>query len=122
MLRTFLLQIFGTYPQLIPIVLPITWAKVYARILDKISTLSEPWSVRELLSGFKMLLKQQDIATNLCILIDELDEFDGDHEELAELFAEIANNGPPNIKVCLSSRALVVFKDTFCDCPCIFNI
>jgi len=119
MLRTLFLQILGSYPQVIPLMLPITWAKVYARLLDSmpVGLLSEAWSLREVLSGFKILLTQQDIATNLCILIDGLDEFDGDHEELAELFTEIANNGPPNTKICLSSRPLPVFKDTFYDCP-----
>jgi hypothetical protein len=44
-------------------------------------------------------------------MINGLDEFDGDHEELANLFKEITNY--PNVKVCLLSRPWVVFEDIF---------
>jgi hypothetical protein len=118
MLRALLLQVLEKYPQLIPIVLPITWAKQYSRLLEESpSAWSELWSLRELVAGFKSMLNQRELSTNLCLLIDGLDEFDGDHEVLAEMLSDITHNGPSNVKVCLSSRPLLVFKDTFCDCP-----
>jgi hypothetical protein len=48
-------------------------------------------------------------------LIDGLDEFEGDHEEMAKLFKGITKSY--TVKTCLSSRIWVVFKECFCDCP-----
>jgi hypothetical protein len=45
---------------------------------------------------------QTSIPFKVCLLIDGLDEFEGDHEELAWLVKEITKSH--NVKVCLSSR------------------
>ncbi len=55
-------------------------------------------------------------------LVDSLDECDGDHEELAELFNEMvvgaSNYGHGHyIKICVSSRPWVGFKENFEGCP-----
>jgi len=55
------------------------------------------------------------IALKICFLVDGLDEFDGDYEEIATLFKEVAS--APGIKACLSSRPWVVFDDIFKGCP-----
>jgi hypothetical protein len=49
--------------------------------------------------------------------VDGLDEFEGDHEELAGIFSNLAESGPSNVKVCVASRPWVVFKDSFGTCP-----
>jgi hypothetical protein len=66
---------------------------------------------------FQFAAGAKEIPIRLCLLVDGLDEFDGDHEDLAELFGGIVGKGSPGVKVCLSSRPLVVFKDTFSECP-----
>jgi hypothetical protein len=48
----------------------------------------------------------------LSLFIDGLNEFDGDPEEIAELFINIST---PNVKVCLSSRPWIIFEDCFKD-------
>jgi hypothetical protein len=49
--------------------------------------------------------------------VDGHDEFEGDHEELAGIFSNLAESGPSNVKVCVASRPWVVFKDSFGTCP-----
>jgi hypothetical protein len=52
----------------------------------------------------------------LCLFIDGLDKFDGDHEEVSELFKGITST---KVKVCLSSQPWVVFEECFRDFPCL---
>jgi hypothetical protein len=49
----------------------------------------------------------------LVLLVDGLDECDDDHEDLASLFANISHSGLSNVKACVSSRPLPVFKHHF---------
>ena len=44
------------------------------------------------------------------MLVDGLDEYDGD---LANLFQALAKPSNVNVKACLSSRPLIAFKDSF---------
>jgi hypothetical protein len=70
-----------------------------------------------LIRAFNALLTQKEVPLNLCLLVDGLDEFEGDHEELAGIFSNLAESGPSNVKVCVASRPWVVFKDSFSTCP-----
>lgn len=63
----------------------------------------------------RTLIHQEGIPLKFFFMIDGLDEFDGDHEELANLFREITK--APHIKMCLSSRPWVVFEGFFGQCP-----
>jgi hypothetical protein len=122
MLRSLLFQVLEQKPDLIPIVFPLLWAKQYGKWLaDGISVWSESWTLRTLLSAFRRLVTQREIHIKLFFLIDGLDEFDGNHEVLAEAFNEIAvtSTSVKNhwIKCCVSSRPWVVFKENFEGCP-----
>jgi hypothetical protein len=64
---------------------------------------------------FRALIHQEGIPLKIFFMIDGLDEFDGDHEELANLFGAITK--APHIKMCLSSRPWVVFEDFFGQFP-----
>jgi len=46
-----------------------------------------------------------------CFFIDGLDEYSGDHEEMAEFLKQVAIS--PHIKFCLSSHPWKVFEDVF---------
>jgi hypothetical protein len=114
--RALLYQVLEQHPELIPQVLPELWAKTYSRLLDsKTGPRAVSWSLQRLMSSFNMLVQQTAIPLKICFLIDGLDEFNGDHEEIVELFKNITYRN--NIKVCLSSRPWVVFEDSFWDCP-----
>lgn len=51
----------------------------------------------------------------LCLFIDGLDEFDGGHETLANLFKEVAGSSimESGIKICLSSRPWNTYRESF---------
>ncbi|PVH80336.1 hypothetical protein DL98DRAFT_654744 [Cadophora sp. DSE1049] len=100
--RALLFQVFNDKPDLIPIVLPLTWSRTYTRLIaDKAGLVNESWSLRSLKDGFKLLVKQNLVPLKLCFFIDGLDEFDGDHEDMAELFKDITS---PTVKDCPGLR------------------
>jgi hypothetical protein len=49
------------------------------------------------------------------MLVDGLDEYEGDHGEMAELIRMLAKSS--NVKICVSSRPYLVFDDALQDCP-----
>lgn len=65
------------------------------------------WTVAELKEALHLLLEKTSCSVKYCLLIDGLDEFDGDHIELTSFFAEVS--ALRNVKLCLSSRPLPVF-------------
>jgi hypothetical protein len=67
------------------------------------------------MEAFRALIHQKRVHLKICFLVDGLDEFDGDHEEIVEIFREISQFR--HIKVCLSSRPLVIFQDLLENCP-----
>lgn len=100
LLRSLLYQCLTDYRELIPIVLAET-----ARI--EITELLRYWTLTRLKSAFIRLLEQKSIPLKICLFMDGLDEYEGDHFEIAELFKLVA--GVEQVKVCVSSRPLLVF-------------
>jgi hypothetical protein len=125
--RALLFQILHQQPDLIPIVFPDLWARRYSRSLRPKSGPEVPghaeelepqtWSLRQLMRSFKSLVEQRSLPLKLWLLIDGLDEFDGDHEVISDLFKDATISH--NTKVCLSSRPWVLFEDAFCIFPCL---
>ncbi|KAH8802965.1 hypothetical protein F5884DRAFT_684142 [Xylogone sp. PMI_703] len=113
--RALLFQVLEKHPELGPVVFPAIWTKLYSKAVSQLLEQStEPtvsWSLKQLKAGFRALIYQKQIPLKICFLIDGLDEFDGDHEEIAGLFQEISRF--ENIKVCLSSRPWVIFQYLF---------
>jgi hypothetical protein len=114
--KTLLFQIFTQYPDLVPLALPELWADSYATLSSQgVSRLSpSTWSLRQLSTAFKSVLKQTRVPVKIAILVDGLDEFEGDHEEFVELLKDIGV--AENVKLCVSSRPWIVFKDAFSAC------
>ncbi|KAF2792304.1 hypothetical protein K505DRAFT_279086 [Melanomma pulvis-pyrius CBS 109.77] len=71
------------------------------------------WTIQDLKDAFVRLLQTPNLK--ICLFIDGLDEYDGDHNEIAELFKGILAS--PSVKACLSSRPLVTFERSFSACP-----
>jgi hypothetical protein len=116
-LRALLFQILSKYPDLIPLVLPELWTALYSQSVREGGigyNFSTIWPLKQLMGTFKVIVRQKSIPLKICFLIDGLDEFDGDHDEMATLFKEITDSG--DVKVCLSSRPWVVFEDLFGAC------
>ncbi|KAE9375911.1 hypothetical protein N431DRAFT_481115 [Stipitochalara longipes BDJ] len=119
LLRALLFQILSQYPQLIPIVIPWQWSRKYSQLVSG-SVENEPdiWTISKLKQALRLLVEQTAIPLKLCLFVDGLDEYDDNeedtdscHQEIAELFKNATSN--VNIKICLSSRPLLVFKDAF---------
>ncbi|KAL5313509.1 hypothetical protein ACEPPN_017929 [Leptodophora sp. 'Broadleaf-Isolate-01'] len=123
MLRSLLFQVLDQKPKLLPIILPSLWLRQYRKYLadGPRAVWSEGWTLRVLMTAFRRLMTQKEVSCKLFFLIDGLDEFDGDHEVLAELFNDITKTAVPNgktsVKVCVSSRPYVVFRENFEGCP-----
>jgi len=115
LLRALMLQILRFCPDLAPVAFPEYWETFYSRLVANIGEPNPRLELCRLKSAFKTLMLQTSIPLKVCLLIDGLDEFEGDHEELAWLVKEITNSH--NVKVCLSSRPWVVFQETYCFCP-----
>jgi len=128
LLRTLLFEILQIHRDLLPSVLPNAWDAWSARartalkhgtVSSKAAILSrdqKPWTLSHLKSAFRLLVQKcQNRGIKLCFFIDGLDEYGGDLDDIAEYFLEFANE--PGIKMCLSSRPLVVFEDAFADYP-----
>ncbi|KAF4626223.1 hypothetical protein G7Y89_g11938 [Cudoniella acicularis] len=77
------------------------------------------WTRPELLRALTQVLKQIPSQTNLFLLIDGLDEYEGDKDGLIDFLTDI----PPSwsntsrTRLCLSSRPLNVFQDAFGNGP-----
>jgi len=70
------------------------------------------WTVRQVRKGLENLFRA-DIG-HACLLIDGLDEYNGDPMDTVQLFQSIAFG---KVKICLSSRPWVEFEESFSEFP-----
>jgi hypothetical protein len=82
--------------------------------LDTLQENWYPWSLEQAASILEEVIMQTTIPLTFCFFVDGLDEFDGDHSEIAALFHRVA--ALSNVKICLSSRPLLVFQQEFESC------
>lgn len=78
----------------------------------------DAWAVDELLTAFRSLISTLQESVCVCLFVDGLDEFEGDDEtrgELINLLKDCASY--PYVKVCVSSRPWLIFRDAFEDFP-----
>lgn len=132
LLRSILYQVICQRPELAAVLFP-------SRLSEIVSTYGwNGWTWSELSLAFRNLLEQTQCEIKLCLFIDGLDEYrrvdkfddydyyDGDeserakkisegHSEISQLFLNASSY--PSIKLCLSSRPLLVFGDAFGDGP-----
>ncbi|CAI6080067.1 unnamed protein product [Clonostachys chloroleuca] len=122
LLRSLLHDILQQHRDLIPAIMPEAWEAWYSRADYLISNSGslrnpmirpdpKPWGMVQLKGFFRTLLRTLESRVKLCLFIDGLDEYDGDHYEIAEMFEDIALSS--NIKLCLSSRPLLAFEQAF---------
>ena len=116
LLRSLLFEVLREYTDLIPVVLPWLWARRYSATLDP-SGVSEhnQLSLAQVKEAFATLVHQKKVPLKLCLFIDGLDEYEGDHEKIAEFFMTLSQS--LSVKICVSSRPLLVFEDAFAGCP-----
>jgi hypothetical protein len=113
LLRSILYEVFDQHRGLIVNLLPKLWAKSYTSLVrsSTIHDRRDIWSLPVLMQLFRELIAQVKIPLKFCLFIDGLDEFDGLPGDIADLIQNVSRSA--NVKVCLSSRPLVVFETTF---------
>lgn len=80
---------------------------------ERVATTLE-WSTTELMQGLLTFLDHGLAESKLCLFVDGLDEFDGDHEAIIHFFKGLAEGDHGSeIKLCLSSRPWPVFERAF---------
>jgi hypothetical protein len=100
LLQTVLYQILERYPNLIPYVLP--------------NHIDKEWRLSTLKESFRKLFTERfDQTLTVCLFVDGLDEFEGDHDEIAEFFLTNIQHSVHRIQICVSSRPLPGFLHHF---------
>ena len=69
------------------------------------------WSRAELLDALTRLTQHNVMTTRFCIFIDGLDEYEGYHEDLIQVIANLAKT--KNVKLCIASRPWNIFEEAF---------
>lgn len=106
LLRSILHDIFIKYPDLLPKVVPHRWNSP-----DSFHRAPDTWSRLEMSQVLRKIAALDDLGCKICLFLDGLDEFSGDHRALiADLRALCVNK---SIKVCVSSRPWNVFVSAF---------
>jgi hypothetical protein len=108
--RSLLSQILEQAPQLLPFVAPERWEALCLFNEDPTD-----WTEQELRQMLHLTAKNLAEDTKLCLFIDGLDEFNGDHNVLIHVFKDLL--AAPNVKLCVSSRPWIVFEDAFQHTP-----
>ena len=97
LLRSLILQVLTRRPDLVGVLFP----NICRAILSKELTGNIDFSFDELKHAFKTLLYSTPQNMKICFLIDGIDEYEGDHYEIAELFSQAANSN--TVRLLLSS-------------------
>lgn len=84
---------------------------VFAMMQESLQT----FQFRDLLQLFRFVIEDAGIPIKFFLLLDGLDEFDGDKTKLISLVHTLGKYD--HVKVCVSSRPWTVFEDGFCQQP-----
>ena len=117
LLRYLLFQLLQEHRHLIPITFPKTWNRyVNSSTKDRIKA-KIAWELPELTEGMRLFLQTALRSLNICLFVDGLDEFDGDHSDIIHFFKSLPSISEGNLKLCLSSRPWPVFEKAFQNLP-----
>ena len=108
LLRSLLYETLKTHPALIPVLFGNESTAYHQRD-------DSTWLIKLLRSLFVKPLKQNDIIFNWVMVVDCLDELEGDLDAIIDLLQQASISS--HVKLCLSSRPWVVFEDAFEECP-----
>lgn len=108
LLKSILYQCLRQMPSLVP--------RIFARRYTLVSIFGDniplpEWTWEDLEQGIQSLASLSGQLFKLALFIDGLDEFEGNHAELANIMKEMACKY--EVKVCVSSRPWNVFSDAF---------
>jgi hypothetical protein len=112
MLRTLIYEALKQDTQIMPLAFP---NRVEASMLFPRSVVwKRPLTWAELLYAFRIYIQEATKDSKIFLLIDGLDEFNGDPVDIASFIETLLT---PEVKVCVSSRPWIVFEDAFSQRP-----
>lgn len=107
--RTLLYQLLKQHAHAIAKSSPDRW-----EVLCLFGAVEKRFTEHELQSMLRHCLGQLQ-HRRVCLFIDGLDEFSGNYDDLVKFFSKLIDDYP--VKLCLSSRPLLVFEEAFQDKP-----
>ncbi|TQW00026.1 small s protein [Cordyceps javanica] len=114
LLRSLLHQFLSAHPDYTAAAFPALWARLRVMPTKERVQLRLEWTVEELLPAFRSFVRVASERMSICLFVDGMDEFEGDHAVLINLFKDLATGpGSAGVKMCLSSRPWPVFRDAF---------
>ena len=114
LLRYLLHQMLTSHPELMPQTFPLLWEKLCKMSTkDRIKFIID-WEVTELMDAFHAFMDTALPEMKVCLFVDGLDEFEGDHTSIIQFFQSLSRrNEGKALKLCLSSRPWEVFASAF---------
>jgi hypothetical protein len=110
LLQSLLYELLCQSPELIEVALPDLWQSTRALIRRSNQSLENTWKRVDLLAAIERLSRSKITANRLCIFIDGLDEYEGDHDNLIDTIKHLEMLG---MKMCIASRPWNVFEESF---------
>ncbi|PWY70936.1 hypothetical protein BO70DRAFT_432026 [Aspergillus heteromorphus CBS 117.55] len=116
LMRHLLFQLLDQEKYLVPIVFPAKWKHYLSLSTRERIRASVSWGLAELKDALRHFMRHTVGQAKVCLFIDGLDEFAGDHTGIVS-FLEAMASSFPHVKFCLSSRPLPVFRAAFGNNP-----
>ncbi len=114
LLRYLLHQLLTANRAMMPQTFPDLWQKLQAMTTKERIKMSLEWTAPELMEAFRSFVGAATEFSKICLFVDGLDEFDGNHQELILFFKDLGEGiHAGKIKMCLSSRPWPVFERSF---------
>jgi hypothetical protein len=114
LLRSLISQLLDHHPHLVREAFPDLWSMLWtASTVERVRALAE-WSIDDLKAGLIHVFKIRE-RKPVFLLIDGLDELEGDQTEALKLIDRISQSD--RVKICVSSRPWDVFTRWFVDTP-----
>jgi len=116
LLRFLLHQLLTPHPEMVSTIFPDLWSEIWdSSTVERVRRLAK-WELPVLARGLaSFFLQAHSRQIPICLLVDGLDEFEGDHQITIDMLREISKTG--NVKMCISSRPWDVFEEAFRDIP-----
>lgn len=114
LLRSLIHQLLSAYPELTSAAFPHLWKKLKTLTTKERVALELDFSIEVLLEAFQAAIDAAVPTMNICLFIDGLDEFEGDHLAIIDFFKNLClGDKGQSMKICLSSRPWAVFQNAF---------
>ncbi|KAF5002501.1 hypothetical protein FGRMN_326 [Fusarium graminum] len=112
LLRYLLHQLLSSDPDFVEQTFPNLWVQLLKMTTKERINFALDWAVEDLQAAFHALLDAAVPKRSICLFIDGLDEFDGDHRQIIDFFKGLTIKHK-SLKLCLSSRPWDVFEQAF---------